>query len=42
MPDLCPKSQAAYTRAKNSNSKKYQEIVSFMNENGLSFPEKLK
>lgn len=42
MPDLCPKSQGAYTKAKKDNSKKYQAIVHFMEENGLSFPEKLK
>ena len=42
LPDLCPKSQAAYTRAKNSNAKSYQRIVLAMQERGLVFPEKLR
>ena len=41
-PDLCPKSQAAYTRAKNSNSKRYLEIVAKAEEMGLRFPEKIE
>lgn len=41
-PDLCPKSQGAYTRAKNTNSKRYQQIIQEMKARGLDFPEPLR
>lgn len=41
-PDLCPKSQGAYTRAKKENSKRYQQIICAMKQQNLSFPEPLK
>ena len=40
-PDLCPKSQAAYTRAKNSQSTRYLEIVRRSEELGIEFPKEL-
>lgn len=42
LPNLCPKSQSAYTRAKNTNSKRYQQILAAMDEQGLQFPKPLK
>jgi len=42
LPESCPKSQAAYTRAKNSETKRYIEIVERIKEKGLSFHEDIK
>lgn len=42
LPDLCPKSQSAYTRAKGANSAKYQQIQAAVMARGLSLPEELR
>ncbi|MBQ2634419.1 MAG: hypothetical protein IJF88_07585 [Oscillospiraceae bacterium] len=39
LPDLCPKSQAAYTRAKNGCTKKYLEITTELEKRGLQLPK---